>query len=78
MVPVENKIAYYVRGVITRVVDYQDFLKFNRVRSEYYRWLWPPPRPAHRRDCEPAWRSLSGVLDINASDKASRFIRFSQ
>jgi methylmalonyl-CoA carboxyltransferase large subunit len=76
IVPVDNKAAYDVRGVITRVVDYQDFFEiqpgfapnivigFGRLQG----------RPVGI-DCEPA-ECLAGVLDINASDKSARFVRF--
>jgi methylmalonyl-CoA carboxyltransferase 12S subunit len=76
MVPVETKLAYDVRGVITRVLDYQDFLEiqpgfapnlvigFGRLQG----------RPLGVVANQP--NALAGALDINASDKASRFIRF--
>jgi methylmalonyl-CoA carboxyltransferase 12S subunit len=76
IVPVETKMAYDVRGVITRVVDYQDFLEiqpgfapnivvgFGRLQG----------RPLGVIANQPS--ALAGALDINASDKASRFIRF--
>ena len=75
-VPVETKIGYDMRGVIARVLDHQDFLEiqpgfapnivvgFGRIAG--------PPGGDYR---QPA-RVLAGALDINASDKAARFIRF--
>ena len=76
IVPVDNKLAYDVRGVITRVVDYQDFLEiqpgfapnivvgFGRLQG----------RPVGIVANQP--NVLAGALDIDASDKAARFIRF--
>jgi methylmalonyl-CoA carboxyltransferase large subunit len=76
IIPIENKLAYDVRGIITRVVDYQDFLEiqtgfapnlvigFGRLQG----------RPVGIVANQP--NVLAGALDINASDKASRFIRF--
>jgi methylmalonyl-CoA carboxyltransferase 12S subunit len=76
MVPVETKLAYDVRRVIIRVLDYQDFLEiqpgfapnlvigFGRLQG----------RPLGVVANQP--NALAGALDINASDKASRFIRF--
>src|ERR1022692_383553 len=65
-----------MRGVITRIVDYSDFLEiqpgfapnilvgFGRLQG----------RPIGIVANQP--NALAGALDINASDKASRFIRF--
>jgi methylmalonyl-CoA carboxyltransferase large subunit len=76
IVPVDNKAVYDVRDVITRVVDYQDFFEiqpgfaanivigFGRLQG----------RPVGIIASQP--NHLAGVLDINASDKSARFIRF--
>jgi len=76
IVPVETKQAYDVRRVIGRVVDYEDFLEiqpgfaanivvgFGRLQG----------RPVGIIANQPS--VLAGALDINASDKSSRFIRF--
>ncbi|MGD0801063.1 MAG: acyl-CoA carboxylase subunit beta [Terracidiphilus sp.] len=76
IVPVDNKAAYDVRRVITSVLDYQDFLEiqpafapnivigFGRVQG----------RPVGIIASQPNF--LAGVLDINASDKSARFVRF--
>jgi methylmalonyl-CoA carboxyltransferase 12S subunit len=76
IVPVDTKIGYDVRRVIARVVDYQDFLEvqpgfapnlviaFGRLQG----------RPVGIVANQPS--ALAGALDIDASDKASRFIRF--
>lgn len=76
IVPVDTKLAYDVRGIITRVVDYQDFLEiqpgfapnliigFGRLQG----------RPVGIIANQP--NVLAGALNIDASDKAARFIRF--
>jgi len=76
IVPVDNKVAYDVRAVIARVVDYQDFFEiqsgfapnivigFGRLQG----------RPVGIVANQP--NALAGVLDINASDKSARFVRF--
>jgi methylmalonyl-CoA carboxyltransferase large subunit len=76
IVPVDPKIAYDVRSIIVRVVDSQDFLEiqpgfapnliigFGRLQG----------RPVGIVANQP--NVLAGVLDINASDKAARFVRF--
>ncbi len=76
IVPVNNKAVYDVRDVIRRVVDYQDFLEiqpefaanivigFGRLQGR------PVGIIASQPNC------LAGVLDINASDKSARFVRF--
>ncbi|UWZ85804.1 acyl-CoA carboxylase subunit beta [Occallatibacter riparius] len=76
IVPVDPKIAYDVRAVVVRILDNQDFLEiqpgfapnlvigFGRVQG----------RPVGVVANQP--NVLAGVLDINASDKAARFVRF--
>jgi methylmalonyl-CoA carboxyltransferase large subunit len=76
IVPVDNKAVYDVRDVIIRVLDYQDFLEiqpefamnivigFGRLQGRSVGIIASQP------NC------LAGVLDINASDKAARFVRF--
>jgi methylmalonyl-CoA carboxyltransferase large subunit len=76
IVPVDNKAVYDVRHVITRVLDYQDFFEiqsgfaanivigFGRLQGR------PVGIIASQPNC------LAGVLDINASDKSARFVRF--
>jgi methylmalonyl-CoA carboxyltransferase large subunit len=75
IVPVDNKAVYDVRHVITRVLDYQDFFEiqsgfaanivigFGRLQGR------PVGIIASQPNC------LAGVLDINASDKAARFLQ---
>jgi methylmalonyl-CoA carboxyltransferase large subunit len=76
IVPVDNKASYDVRGVITRVLDYNDFFEiqpgfapnivigFGRLQG----------RPVGIIASQPNF--MAGVLDINASDKSARFVRF--
>ena len=76
IVPLDNKAAYDVRDIITRVVDYADFFEiqagyapnivigFGRLEGRSVGIIANQPN------------AMAGVLDINASDKAARFIRF--
>jgi methylmalonyl-CoA carboxyltransferase 12S subunit len=76
IVPVDNKAAYDVRSVITRVLDYQDFFEiqagfaanivigFGRLQGRTVGIVASQPN------------FMAGVLDINASDKSARFVRF--
>ncbi len=76
LVSTETKVAYDVRTVIARIVDYQDFLEiqadfapnivigFGRLQG----------RPLGIIANQP--NALAGALDIDASDKAARFVRF--
>jgi len=76
IVPVEGKKGYDMREVIARVVDAADFLEvqagyapniivgFGRVAGRTVGVI--ANQPMH----------LSGVLDIDASDKGARFVRF--
>jgi methylmalonyl-CoA carboxyltransferase large subunit len=75
-VPVDPKIAYDVRAVVTRVLDYRDFFEiqpgfaanvvigFGRIQGRSVGVVANQP-------C-----ILAGVLDIDASDKVARFVRF--
>jgi methylmalonyl-CoA carboxyltransferase 12S subunit len=75
-VPVDSKVAYDVRNVIVSVLDHQDFMEiqpgfaanivigFGRLQGRSVGIIANQPAV------------LAGALDINASDKASRFIRF--
>jgi methylmalonyl-CoA carboxyltransferase 12S subunit len=76
IVPVEGKKSYDVRNILTRILDNSDFLEvqsgfapnivigFGRIQG----------RAIGIVANQPCVRS--GALDINASDKAARFIRF--
>ncbi len=76
VVPVDGKKGYDIREVIGRIVDWGDFLEvqsgyapnivvgFGRITGRTVGVVANQPL------------ALSGVLDINASDKGSAFIRF--
>ena len=76
VVPVDPKIAYDVRTVITRVLDDHDFFEiqpgfaanvvigFGRVQGRAVGIVANQPKV------------LAGVLNIDASDKVARFVRF--
>lgn len=76
VIPDDPKVPYDVRDIIERVVDHRDFLEvqstfaenivigFGRVAGRTVGIVANQPRV------------LAGVLDINSSDKAARFIRF--
>jgi methylmalonyl-CoA carboxyltransferase large subunit len=76
IVPTDTKKGYDVRDVITRVVDFHDFLE---VQSGYAANIVVGFARINGRSVgiianQPAVQA--GVLDINSSDKASSFIRF--
>ncbi|MGB7729230.1 MAG: acyl-CoA carboxylase subunit beta [Candidatus Acidiferrum sp.] len=76
IVPVDGKQPYDVREVIANVIDAGDFLE---VQSGYATNIVVGFARIIGRTIgivanQPA--AMAGVLDINASDKASRFIRF--
>lgn len=76
IVPVDGKQPYDVRDVILKVVDYGDFLE---VQSGYAPNIVIGFARVLGRSIgiianQPSYQA--GVLDINASNKASRFIRF--
>jgi methylmalonyl-CoA carboxyltransferase large subunit len=76
IVPVEPKQAYDVREILTRILDHNDFMEvqpgfapnivigFGRIVGRSIGIVANQPNV------------LAGALDINASDKAARFIRF--
>jgi len=76
IVPVEPKQAYDVREILTRILDHNDFMEvqpgfapnivigFGRIQGRSIGIVANQPNV------------LAGALDINASDKAARFIRF--
>src|ERR1017187_1086044 len=76
VVPEDGKQGYDMRGVITRVIDHGDFLEMQPSYAQniivgFGRLIG---RPVGIIANQPT--VLAGALDINASDKASRFIRF--
>lgn len=76
IVPVEGTKGYDVRAVIARMVDHADFLEvqagyamnivvgFARINGKSIGIVANQPQ------------AMAGVLDINASDKGSKFVRF--
>ncbi|HEY3384648.1 MAG TPA: carboxyl transferase domain-containing protein [Vicinamibacterales bacterium] len=76
IVPAEGKQAYDVRRVITSVVDHADFLEIQPgfAPNIVIGFARVTGRPIGVVANQPAY--LAGALDINASNKASRFIRF--
>jgi methylmalonyl-CoA carboxyltransferase 12S subunit len=76
LVPDDPKVSYDMRAVVVRLLDYEDFLEiqpgfapnivigFGRLQG----------RPIGVIANQPA--VSAGALDINASDKAARFVRF--
>jgi methylmalonyl-CoA carboxyltransferase large subunit len=76
LVPTEAKQGYDMRTVVARVLDHQDFMEvqagfapnivvgFGRIQGRSIGVVANQPAV------------LAGALDINASDKAARFIRF--
>src|SRR5208282_5157033 len=76
LVPVDSKQGYEVREVVANIVDSKDFLEVQagyapNIVVGFARLIG---RTIGIVANQPA--AMSGVLDINASDKASRFVRF--
>jgi len=76
IVPVDGKQGYDVRKVITGIVDFGDFLEVQSGYAQnivigFARMTGRSIGVIANQPCVQA-----GVLDINASNKASRFIRF--
>ena len=75
-VPVDPKVAYDVRDVIVRVVDNEDFLEIQpefaaNIVIGFGRVQGRPVGIVANQPCV-----LAGALDIDASDKSARFVRF--
>ncbi len=76
VIPVDPKVAYDVRGVLTRVLDHEDFLEIQpgfapNIVIGFGRLQGRPVGIVANQPCY-----LAGALDINASDKSARFVRF--
>src|ERR1035441_9233834 len=76
IIPADPKIAYDVRAVIARVVDQQDFLEIQpgfaaNIVIGFGRLQGRPVGIVANQPCVRA-----GALDIDASDKSARFVRF--
>jgi methylmalonyl-CoA carboxyltransferase 12S subunit len=76
VIPADPKIAYDVRAMIVRVLDGQDFFEIQPGFAEnivigFGRLQGRTVGIVANQPCV-----LAGALDINASDKAARFVRF--
>jgi methylmalonyl-CoA carboxyltransferase large subunit len=76
LVPVDARQAYDVREVIVHIIDQGDFLEIQAGYAQnvvigFARLIGRTIGVVANQPSQ-----ISGVLDINASDKASRFIRF--
>lgn len=76
VVPTDPKIAYDVRAVVSRIVDNQDFLEIQpgfaaNIVIGFGRLQGRPVGIVANQPCV-----LAGALDIDASDKSARFVRF--
>jgi methylmalonyl-CoA carboxyltransferase large subunit len=76
LVPAETKVAYDMRNVVSRMLDHQDFMEIQpgfapNIVVGFGRVQGRPVGIIANQPCV-----LAGALDINASDKSSRFIRF--
>jgi methylmalonyl-CoA carboxyltransferase large subunit len=76
VVPLESKQSYDVREVILRIVDHADFLEVQSLFAQnivigFARIQGRSIGIIANQPCV-----MAGVLDIDASDKAARFIRF--
>ena len=76
VIPVDPKIAYDIRAMIIRVLDGQDFFEIQpgfaaNIVIGFGRLQGRTVGIVANQPCV-----LAGALDINASDKAARFVRF--
>jgi methylmalonyl-CoA carboxyltransferase 12S subunit len=76
LVPVDPKISYDVREVLRRLVDHQDFFELQPgfAANVVIGFARLQGRSVGIVASQPA--VLAGVLDIDASDKVARFVRF--
>ena len=76
LVPTDSKIAYDIRVVLKRIVDHQDFFEIQPgfAANVVVGFARMQGRPVGIVASQPA--VLAGVLDIDASDKVARFVRF--
>lgn len=75
-IPDDPKTPYDVRDIIADIVDYGDFMEVQETYAEniVVGFARITGRPIGIVANQP--KSMAGVLDINSSDKASRFVRF--
>jgi methylmalonyl-CoA carboxyltransferase large subunit len=76
ILPEQGKLPYDIREIITRIVDHEDFLEVHKdfARNVVVGFARILGRSIGVIANQPA--VLAGALDIDASDKAARFIRF--
>jgi methylmalonyl-CoA carboxyltransferase large subunit len=76
LVPEDTKLPYDIREIITRILDRGDFLEVHKefARNVVVGFGRLAGRPVGIVANQPL--VLAGALDIDASDKAARFIRF--
>ncbi|PKB64858.1 MAG: methylmalonyl-CoA carboxyltransferase [SAR202 cluster bacterium Io17-Chloro-G3] len=76
IVPDDPMKPYDMREIIARIVDQADFIEVHRLFAQniIVGFARMNGRPVGIVAQEPAY--LAGVLDIDASDKAARFVRF--
>ena len=76
LVPTDPKIAYDIRGVLKRIVDHQDFFEIQPgfAANVVVGFARLQGRPVGIVASQPS--VLAGALDIDASDKVARFVRF--
>ena len=76
LVPTDPKIAYDIRGVLKRIVDNQDFFEIQPgfAANVVVGFARLQGRPVGIVASQPS--VLAGALDIDASDKVARFVRF--
>ena len=70
-----NEPCYDVKELIVKLVDESDFFELQPDYAKNINWLWPNGGVYRRHRCQSA-HVLAGCLDIDASVKAARFIRF--
>ena len=76
IMPDNPQATYDVQEVIRSIVDNGDFFEVHaHFRPKHDRGIRQAQRPHHRHHRQPALH-LAGCLDVDASDKATRFIRF--
>jgi methylmalonyl-CoA carboxyltransferase large subunit len=76
VIPAESKLPYDIREIVGRLLDRSDFLEVQKDYARnmvvgFGRLVGRTVGVIANQPCV-----LAGVLDINASDKAARFIRF--
>jgi methylmalonyl-CoA carboxyltransferase 12S subunit len=76
LLPADSKVGYDMRSIVVRVLDHQDFLEIQpgfapNIVVGFGRLQGRPVGVVANQPCV-----MAGVLDINASDKSARFVRY--